>query len=68
MPSWEAVIEMMYDKHLDVFSDEIEKVFYSKDCSMRYVVLKDKKGFFTYQLEAIYQYNEEEGQFNLFWL
>ena len=31
MPSWETVVEMMYDKHLDAFSDEIVKVIYSKD-------------------------------------
>ena len=60
MPSWETVVEMMYDKHLDAFSDEVVKVIYSKDRSMRYVVLKDEKDFFTYQLEAIYQYDEDE--------
>ena len=63
MPSWETVLEMMYDKHLDAFSDEIVKVIYSKDRSMRYVVLKDEKGFFTYQLEAIYQYDEDEWKY-----
>ena len=63
MPSWETVVEMMYDKHLDAFSDEIAKVIYSKDRSMRYVVLKDEKGFFTYQLEAIYQYDEDEWKY-----
>ena len=63
MPSWETVVEMMYDKHLDAFSDEIVKVIYSKDRSMRYVVLKDKKGFFTYQLETIYQYDEDEWKY-----
>ena len=62
-PSWETVVEMMYDKHLDAFSDEVVKVIYSKDRSMRYVVLKDKKGFFTYQLEAIYQYDEDEWKY-----
>ena len=36
---------MMYDKHLDTFSDEVVKVFYSKDRLMRYVVLKDEKVF-----------------------
>ena len=45
MPSWETVVEMMYDKHLDAFSDEVVKVIYSKDRSMRYVVLKDEKVF-----------------------
>ena len=63
MPSWETVVEMMYDKDLDAFSDEVVKVIYSKDRSMRYVVLKDEKGFFTYQLEALYQYDEDEWKY-----
>ena len=62
-PSWETVVEMMYDKHLDEFSDEVVKVIYSKDSSMRFVVLKNKKGFFTYQLESIYQYDEDEWKY-----
>ena len=62
-PSWETVVEMMYDKDLDAFSDEVVKVIYSKDHSMRYVVLKDEKEFFTYQLEAIYQYDEDEWKY-----
>lgn len=63
MPSWEAIIEMMYDKHLDAFADEVVKVIYSKDKSMRYVVLKDDKDLFTYQLEAIYQFDEDEWKY-----
>ena len=63
MPSLETVVEMMYGKHLDAFSDEVVKVIYSKDRSMRYVVLKDEKDFFTYQLEAIYQYDEDEWKY-----
>ena len=55
--------KMMYDKHLDAFSDEVVKVIYSKDRSMRYVVLKDEKEFFTYQLEAIYPYDEDEWKY-----
>ncbi len=63
MPSWEAVVEMMFDKHLDGFSDEVAQVLYSKDKSMRYVILKDERGFFTYQLEAIYQYDDDEWKY-----
>ena len=62
-PPWETVVEMLQDKHLDAFSDEVVKVIYSKDRSMRYVVLKNEKGFFTYQLEAIYQYDEDEWKY-----
>ena len=63
MPPWESVVEIMHDKHLDAFADEVVEVIYSKDCSMRYVVLKDEKGFFAYQLEAIYQYDEDEWKY-----
>lgn len=63
MPSRESIIEMMRDKHLDAFADEVVDVIYSQDCSMRYVILKNEKGFFTYQLEAIYQYDEHEWQY-----
>ncbi len=63
MPSWESIVEMMHDKHLDAFSNEVVSVIYSKDKSMRYVVLKDEKDYFTYQLEAIYQYDEDEWKY-----
>jgi len=63
MPTHETLVEMMYDKHLDAFSDEVVRVIYSRDRSMRYVVLKDGKGRFTYQLEEIYQYEEDEWKY-----
>ncbi len=63
MPSWNVIVDMMRDKHLDAFADKVVEVFYSKDSSMRYVVLKDEKGFFTYQLEAIYQYDDDEWKY-----
>ncbi len=48
---------MMYDKQLDTFSQLI-KVIYSKDKSMRYVVFKDDRGLMSYELEAIYPYDD----------
>lgn len=62
-PSWEAIIEMMYDKYLDAFADEVIEVVYSRDKSMRYVILKDEKGLFGYQLEAIYQLDEDDWKY-----
>ena len=41
MSSWETVVDMMCDKHLDTFSDEVVKVIYSKDRSIscqRYII------------------------------
>ena len=63
MPSWESIVEMMRDKHLDAFTDEVVDVIYSKDSSMRYVILREENGLFTYQLEAIYQYDEDEWKY-----
>ena len=33
---------------------------------MRYVILRDENGLFTYQLEAIYQYDEDEWKYMCF--
>ena len=63
MPSWDKIVELLYDKNLDSFCDEVINVLYSKDNSMRYVVLKDEKDIFTYQLEAIYQFDEDEWKY-----
>lgn len=63
MPPWAEIVEMMYDKHLDSFVNEVVRVVYSADKTMRYVVLKDEKGLFTYQLEAIYQFDEDEWKY-----
>ena len=63
MPAWETVVKMMYDQHLDGYSAEVIQVIYSKDKSKRYVILKDERGFFTHQLEAIYQYDPAEWQY-----
>ena len=57
---WEKVVEMKYDNDLDAFQDEVVVVVYSKDKSMRYVIMKDEQSTFTYQLEAIYQYKDGE--------
>ena len=60
MPEWNEIVEMLYDKSLNCFGDEVVKVIYSKDRAKRYIVLKSDKGFFTYLLEKIYQLDEEE--------
>ena len=63
MPSWDKIVELLFDKNLDSFCDEVINVFYSKDKSMRYVVLKDEKGILTYHLEEIYQFDEDEWKY-----
>ncbi len=63
MPPWVEIVKMMYDKSLDAFVDEVVRVVYSADNTMRYVVLKDEKGLFTYQLEALYQFDADEWKY-----
>ncbi len=60
MPEWNEIVEMLYDKSLNGFDDEVVKVIYSKDKAMRYIVLKNDKGFFSYRHEKIYQLDKEE--------
>ena len=60
MPSWDKIVQLLYDKNLDSFCNEVINVLYSKDNSMRFVILKDEKGIFTYHLEEIYQFDEDE--------
>ena len=59
-PDWETVVEMMYDKQLDSFLDEVVRVIYSKDKSKRYIILKKESGILTYLLETIYQFDDDE--------
>ena len=63
VPSCDRIVDSLYDKQLDSFCDEVIKVIYSKDRAMRYVVLKSEKGFLTYQLEAIYQFDRDEWKY-----
>lgn len=62
-PEWKTIVEMMCDQNLDGYAQEVVQVIYSKDRTKRYVILKDEKGFFTYQLEAIYPYDRFEWQY-----
>ena len=63
MPSWDAIVQMLYDKQLDNYAQKVVQVIYSKDRSKRYVICKNDNGFFTHQLEAIYQYDPDEWQY-----
>ena len=60
MPAWETVVEMMHDQQLNFIANEVMEVIYSIDGTMRYVILKDERGFFTYHLEALRQFDEDE--------
>ncbi len=62
LPSWEEVIEALYDTDLDSFPHEVVEVLYTKDCSKRYIILRSTGGFYTYHLEGISIRDEEEWQ------
>ncbi len=63
IPEWNKIVERLYDKSLDSFSDEVVDIIYSKDKSMRYVITKDEKGLFRYCLESICQFDEDEWKY-----
>ena len=63
IPEWDRIVEMLYDKGLDAYCDEVIGVIYSHDKSMRYVFLRDEKGIYTYQFEAIYQFDEDDWKY-----
>ncbi len=60
--SWHEIVESMYNKHLDAFADEVVQVIYSADRAMRYVIMINEKGLYSYQLEAIHQFNEKDDE------
>lgn len=64
VPTWEEVVENMYDKDLSCFTDEVVKVMYSKNRDMRYVVLKSDAGYYTYTCEQLYAFYEDELAFS----
>ena len=63
MPPWGTIVELMYDKALDFGSAKVVTVIYSSDRSMRYVILKNEKDLFYWQLEKISPYDEEEWKY-----
>lgn len=60
LPSFNETIEI---DSLNCFQDEIVKVIYSKDKLMRYIILKKENGLYTYILERIEPYDEDEWEY-----
>ena len=50
MPSWNKIVEMMYDKCPDTFADEVTQVIYSQVRTMR-CCIKNEKGLYNSTLE-----------------
>ena len=62
---YHRIVEIMNDKQLDFGQNkEVHRVIYSKARDQRYVIVFDKsKEFFTYSLESIHPYDEEEWRY-----
>ena len=58
-PSWQEIVEIMYDKGLS-FCDEIVSVTYSENKENRVVITKSKGGYYKYVIEQIMEYDDSE--------
>ncbi len=63
MPEWEEIVKRMYDKGLNSFVDEVVEAIYSNDKTMRYVILKKENGCFTYTLEVMLRFDDEDWKY-----
>ncbi len=63
IPEWDQIVELMHDKQLEGFLDEVVKTIYSRDRTMRYVVLRNERGNFSYRLETIHQFDGDEWEY-----
>ena len=59
-PSWQEIVELMYDKSLSGFSDEIIKVIYNNNKEKRVIFFKGEKGFYYYSIEHLVEFDDEE--------
>lgn len=58
---WDEIVKIMYGKVLSVPDDcEIIDVVYSRDKAHRYLILKSNDGYFRYQYEYLFAYDEDE--------
>ncbi|MBR5453275.1 MAG: hypothetical protein IKV54_04270 [Clostridia bacterium] len=48
LPPFDEAVKIMYGKQLDSFADEVVRAIYSKDKTMRFVLLKNGKRLYTY--------------------
>ncbi|MDO4153937.1 MAG: hypothetical protein Q4E21_03685 [Clostridia bacterium] len=63
IPPFDEIVELMFDKGLNTFANQVVKVIYSKNKTMRYVILKNENGLFTYRLEKIYPFDADEWKY-----
>ena len=59
---WRELVTIMYDRNLDNRDDRVVKVLYTRDCTKRYVIT-EKNGMFTYELEYIQRFDDDEWRY-----
>jgi len=59
-PAWPEIVDLMYDKSLSGFGDDVIRVGYSTDKEKRFVLLRSKSGFYQYNIEQLAEYDDEE--------
>lgn len=62
LPTWEEVVEIMYDRDL-YFRGPVEKVQYSPDRTMRFVIWQDSNGYYRFTCEKLYAYDADDWQY-----
>lgn len=60
IPPWSNIVNIMYDKNLESFVDEVVQVIYNPDRTKRFVILKSEQGYYKYAYEEIHAFDEEE--------
>lgn len=60
IPPWSDIVNIMYDKNLDCFTDEFVRVIYNPDQTKRFVILKSENGYYKYVYEELQAFDEEE--------
>ena len=59
-PAWPEIVDLMYDKSLSSFGDDVIQVGYSADKEKRFIILKSESGFYEYSVEQLVEFDDEE--------
>ena len=59
-PSCQEIVELMHDKSLSSYLDEIVKVIYSANNEKRAIFFKSEHGFYYYSIEQLIEFDDEE--------
>lgn len=63
LPSWDEIVDIMYDKDLDNRNDEVVQVMYSPDRTKRFMILKSDGGYYKYCFEVLQAFDDDEWKY-----